>query len=108
MKLLDLNRNLQLWRYSPSFSRLLLLANKENIHEDRVALVFQGTQEIHLPTYFFCKSIEAVKTQSDETRFRLLSTKETYLLTALRMDHSKDALDYDAPIPLFDEFFDLR
>ena len=108
MKLLILNRNLQLWKYSPSFSRLLLLANKENTHEDRVALVFQGTKEIHLPTYFFCRSIEAIETNSKETSFELISTNKTYTLSALRMDHSKDALDFEAPIPLYDEFFKLN
>ena len=107
-KSLILNRNLQLWKYSPSFSRLLLLANKENTNKDRVALVFQGTKEINLPTYFYCANIEWTEPNSGETKFQLISGNNTYSLIALRMDSSRDTLDYDAPVPLFEEFFDLN
>ena len=104
MKSLKLNRHLQVWRYSPSFSRLLLLANKENKHSDRVALVFQGTKEMHLPTYFYCKRIEWMEPNSDGTSFKLTSDDNTYSLNALRMEYSTDTLDYSDAVPLFDDF----
>ncbi len=100
-----IERNLQLWRYSPSFSRLLLLANKENVHEDRLAIVFQGTEQIQLPTYFFCKTIGVQQTDSEKKKFVLISSDASYEITALRIDLSRDKLDFDAPIPLFDDFF---
>ncbi len=105
MKPLVLNRNIQLWSYSPSFSRLLLLANKENYHADRIALVFQGTRLVQLPTHFYCHKVEAIKTNSEEINFQLVSTETTYSVIALRMDHTKDDFDFDEPIALYNNFF---
>ena len=108
MKSLTLNRNLQIWRYSPSFSRLLLVANKEDAHKGRVAIVLQGTKTINLPTYFHCNYISREETKTEETEFHFHSNDEVYIVKALRLDYSKDELEFDNPIPLFDNFFDER
>lgn len=104
MKRLPLNRELQIWAYRPSFSRLLLLGNKWSKHETRIAVMLQATDRINLPTFFHCDAIEWQEHESDKV-FNFLSGADKWSVKACAIFWEEDELDYSDPVPLFDRGF---
>jgi len=106
IKKVKVNRTLQLWIYSPSLSRMLLVANKASEYSNRKILLFQGVENICIRTAFYCSKITWDDTKENKT-FLLHSNEKKFTVNALLLLTDEDNLEYDAPIPLYDDMFKI-
>lgn len=95
-----------MWRYSPSHSTLLLLANKDDTHATRRAYVFKGVESIDIPTNFYCSQISWDK-DAESKIFNFHAQDAVHSLVGFAIITDEDELDHYEPVSIYDDLFKL-
>ncbi len=95
---LELNRNLQYWRYIVSHGQLVLLGVKDDDNPTRRTIVFLCVEESHLPSSLFCTAIEW-DDDCELKKYVIHTDVGDFFVTALNMVTAEDKLEFNDPIP---------
>ncbi len=100
---IDVNRTIQIWKYTPSFTTLLLLANKRNKHKTRKIFVFYSVDHINMPPYFHCTKIIWDENQEDKIFHFYSDDGNIHTIAASTLATDEDKLEFDAPIKIYEQ-----